>query len=91
MKRNFKGGDKMVAFKVEKFIVSDVIRYRNQSVVTIPKPHKPIWTGDYIQLATGQQLKVERVPLYDNPKSVPVGKIDIVLDAKININDVLYY
>lgn len=81
----------MVAFQVEKLIVSDVIRYRNQSVVTISKPHKPIWTGDYIQLATGQRLKVAGVPLYDNPKSVPVGKIDIVLDAKININDVLYY
>ena len=81
----------MVALQGEKLIVSDVIRYRNKSVVTIPQPHKLIWTGNYIQLATGQRLQVEGVPLYSNPKSVPVGKIDIVLDAKISINDVLYY
>lgn len=77
--------------KSEKLIVSDVVMYRNQSVVTIPRPNKVIEVGNYVQLENGQRLKVEAIPLYNNPQSVPAGKMDIVLDEKITKNDVLYY
>lgn len=77
--------------ELEKITVEDVIMYRNQSVVTIKIPRKPIWTGDYVRLEGGKCLRVAGIPMYNNPASLPKGRVDIILDGVIKKNDILYY
>lgn len=76
---------------IEKIIAESVYMYRGQSVVTITRPHKVIDAGSIVRLESGKELNVVSVPLYNNPESLPAGKMDIILDAEIKKNDILYY
>ncbi|WP_048000213.1 hypothetical protein [Lactiplantibacillus herbarum] len=75
----------------ENIIAESVYMYRGQSVVTITRPHKVIDAGSVVHLESGKRLSVVSIPLYNNPESLPAGKVDIILDAEIRKNDVLYY